>query len=146
MEFRDVTFFDNRFPFRDGLLDNTNFSQNDIQAMHKPLRPEPTRSSPRVTPQTTADSDSDSETRPSDPDASSAAGDPIHETADATLARFVATRRLRLHLPAVSFYEDGWDTLHISEIYQKNHRREGFGEKINRDCRLLGTAISHLSR
>ena len=109
MEFRDVTFFDNRFPFRDGLLDNTNFSQNDIQAMHKPLRPEPTRSSPRVTPRTTADSDSDSETRPSDPDASSAAGDPIHETADATLARFVATRRLRLHLPAVSFYEDGWD-------------------------------------
>ena len=131
MEFRDVAFFDDRLPFRDGLLDNTGFSAAEIAAMHTPLGPTPTRASPRAStsvessdasdapteaqaraddsmPETTDPVVEDSEDR----DVASASPPSEHlitDVNDATLARFAAERCLPLHLPAVSFYDDGWD-------------------------------------
>ena len=131
MEFRDVAFFDDRLPFRDGLLDNTGFSAAEIAAMHKPVGPTPTRASSRsstpaasrdagdaltdaqahaddLTPETTDHVVEDREDRDAAPE-SPPSEQPITGVSDATLAKFAAERRLPLHLPAVSFYDDGWD-------------------------------------
>merc|ERR1719183_1714749 len=77
MEFRDVAFFDDRLPFRDGLLDNTGFSAAEIAAMHTPLGPTPTRASPRASTSVESSDASDAPT-----EAQARADDSMPETTD----------------------------------------------------------------
>ena len=108
MEFRDVDNFDERLPFRDGMLDNTGFTAAEIASMKLPLRPAPSRASMRLPvpmPPAAANVSVDN----SAPGLDDTCVDLITEVTDSTLAKFAAQRRFPIHLPALSFYDEAWD-------------------------------------